>query len=362
MSSEFNISHFFLFQNLCITREQFRGDNKYRCEECMGYTEAIRSISYPVLPRLLIIQLKRFSGTMDKINSYIPTPFTLQCFCSTCCALPADSEKPHEYYLYSVITHVGTTMCAGHYIAYTCPLNLNSSYINCPKDLKRKEFHAAALSATTPQKASTTANGNGSNTNTNSVTGVIEKSFPLVKKMQLFSRRGKTSSSNDVTKGVKLNGIKTLSNGMEKMNLGLNSTNGANSNSDSCCPGGECCSISMNLCKPQTQLANGIAVGNSVGSNNVSATVTNGMEPREHSRNNSLSSGYSEQYYSPTSGASSIGSAGSRKVEPLWYMCDDDKIKAMPQHEFQEMLLPNKKNTITPYLLFYVRNDLHPNP
>lgn len=347
------------FQNLCITREQFRGDNKYRCEECMGYTEAIRTISYPVLPRLLIIQLKRFSGGMEKINSYIPTPFTLQCFCSACCALPADSEKPHEYHLYSVITHVGPTMCAGHYIAYTCPLNLNTTYINCPKDLKRKEFHAAALSVTNSQKASSNANGNGSNSN--SVTGAIEKNVTHIKKMIAF-RRTKTTSSTDVTKNVKLNGIKTIANGMDKLNLGLNATNGVNSNTNCCCPGGECCSISMNLCKPQTQLANGTSGSNSVGGSNSNATVTNGMEPREHSRNNSLSSGYSEQYYSPTSGASSIGSAGSRKVEPLWYMCDDDKIKAMPQHEFQEMLLPNKKNTITPYLLFYVRSDIHPNP
>lgn len=349
-----------------MTREQFRGDNKYRCEGCMGYTEAIRTITYPVLPRLLIIQLKRFSGGMEKINSYIPTPFTLQCFCSQCCELPPDVEKLHEYRLYSVITHVGATMSAGHYIAYTCSLDLNSTYMNCPKDLKRKEAVTAAKVAATKQKEliNSTNNGGGSGgSSSNSVTGAIEKNVTNLKKM-VFRR--KASSSTDVTKQYKLNGVKSLTNGVDKLNLTANAT--ATAIGTSCCPGGTCCSISMNLCKPIAQYSNGVAAGNggsATGGNGVSNTnsgpVTNGIdyrEQREHSRSSSLSSGYGDPFYSPPSGASSIGSAGTRKPEPLWYMCDDDKIKAMTQLEFREMLMPNKKNMITPYLLFYARNDV----
>lgn len=39
-------------------------------------------------------------------------------------------------------------------------------------------------------------------------------------------------------------------------------------------------------------------------------------------------------------------------------MCDDDKIKIMSQQEFQELLSPNRRHVITPYLLFYARYDL----
>lgn len=339
-------------QNLCITREQFRGDNKYRCEECSGYTEAIRTISYPLLPRLLIIQLKRFSGGMEKINNYIPTPFTLQCFCSKCCELPADAEKLHEYRLYSVITHVGATMSAGHYVAYTCSLDLNSTYINCPKDLKRKEAHAAALATAVKQKEALASSGNGNGGgSSNSVTGAIEKNLK-----KIGFRRYKAPNNADFMKQNK--NVMKITNGIDKLNLVSNLTASA-VGGNSCCPGGSCCCISMHLCNPAPPYSNGAIGGNGVSNNGNSSggPTTNGVDYREHSRSSSLSS-YGEHFHSTASGASSTGSAGSRKTEPLWYQCDDDKIKVMPQPEFQEMLLPNRKNTVTPYLLFYARNDV----
>jgi ubiquitin carboxyl-terminal hydrolase 1 len=135
---------FFDFQNACITKEYFRGENKYRCDTCRGYTEAIRTTSFELLPRLLIIQLKRFSGGMEKINSFIPTPLTLHCFCKHCCLLP-ENEKKHIYKLYSVITHVGATMSVGHYIAYTCSLDILNEYKHCPKEkFKAEQLVAAA--------------------------------------------------------------------------------------------------------------------------------------------------------------------------------------------------------------------------
>lgn len=351
-------NHLYYSQNLCITREQFRGDNKYRCEACNGYTEAIRTISYPVLPRLLIIQLKRFSGGMEKINSYIPTPLTLHCFCSQCYDMPAEADKLHEYRLYSVITHVGATMSAGHYVAYTCALDLNSTYIDCPKDAKRKEVSAAAQAAAARLRdanaASTLANGTGNHNSSNSVTGAIEKNVTNLKK--IVFRRNKASSSSDFTRTVKANGsVKALTNGIDKLNLNANASV-CGSGDGSCCPGGNCCCISMNLLKTAAPYTNGTIGGNGVHANaNHTAGVAtiNGVDYREHSRNSSVSS-YGEHF----SGASSIGSVGSRKMEPLWYQCDDDKIKAMPQHEFRDMLLPNKKNMITPYVLFYARHDV----
>lgn len=41
-------------------------------------------------------------------------------------------------------------------------------------------------------------------------------------------------------------------------------------------------------------------------------------------------------------------------------MFDDDKIKAMTQREFEDLLSPSRKITVTPYLLFYARFDLQP--
>lgn len=87
--------------------------------------EAIRTVSYPVLPRLLIFQLMRFSTEMQKIKNYVPTPLTLHCFCNHCYAL-SDDRKLHVYKLYGVIAHVGAKLSSGHYIAYTSSLTGHS--------------------------------------------------------------------------------------------------------------------------------------------------------------------------------------------------------------------------------------------
>lgn len=99
--------------------------------------------------------------------------------------------------------------------------------------------------------------------------------------------------------------------------------------------------------------------------NNNGIAMSNG-DYSNHSRNGSLSSVYSEQdQFGQVNGINGVATAANNSnsanvnAEPIWFMCDDDKIKAMPQHEFREMLLPNKKNMITPYLLFYARNDVY---
>lgn len=88
---------------------------------CNGVMEAIRSVSYPALPRLLIFQLMRFSTGMTKIKNYVPTPLTIHCFCNQCYEL-SDDKKLHVYKLYGVIAHVGARLSSGHYIAYTSSL------------------------------------------------------------------------------------------------------------------------------------------------------------------------------------------------------------------------------------------------
>ncbi|XP_005178106.1 serine-rich adhesin for platelets [Musca domestica] len=417
-SNEYNTDRPSSFiQNSCITSERFRNENKYRCEQCCGYTEAIRSISYEVLPRLLIIQLSRFSGGMEKINSYIPTSFTLQCFCSKCCEL-SDANKLHIYKLYSVITHVGATMSVGHYIAYTCSLDWANEYINCPKEQRRRasqERAAAAAAAAAAMNGSggttltsnpmqqagstsstTNANNVGSSNNSSSSSGTT--SFMKIMKFG----RSKASSSGDMSKHVKhLNGLtssggsgsgsgsgggsKAITNGIGK--LSMNNTNSAggtssaasSSASASCassttCPSINCCAMRLTA-QQQMHYVHANQQNNINDFNEDSSGYTNGVTSSGYSSSNYNNNMQQQPPYNSgssnnSSGYGSTGRSGTKASyassqqqlhngsEPIWYMCDDDKIKAMTQREFEELLSPARKITITPYLLFYARYNL----
>ena len=88
------------------------------------------------------LQLKRFTATgnknyMSKINDYIPTPLTMNCFCTTC--LHPGSKEPkeqpqHHYRLYAVIMHLGATLASGHYIAYVRASDATVDYSNCSRN------------------------------------------------------------------------------------------------------------------------------------------------------------------------------------------------------------------------------------
>ncbi|KAH8272073.1 hypothetical protein KR026_002440 [Drosophila bipectinata] len=331
-------------QNSCITKEYFRGENKYSCNQCTGYTEAIRSISYEVLPRLLVIQLNRFSGGMEKVSTYVPTSFTLPCFCIKCCDL-SESNKLHVYKLYSVITHVGATLTVGHYIAYTCFLDLASDYVNCPKDRRNTMTGSQTMASQSAASNENAAPNNGTSSVASTpvsaaASALASSGTSLMKKMKFG--RSKASSSGDMSKNVKqLNGIssKTITNGIGK--LSMNTT----------CHGVNCCAMRL-CCNQQT-------------SNSNSASCSDfSEESLQNGSNSNLSYGSSGTTY-PT-GYGSTGRGGVKVnyahggTDPIWYMCDDDKIKAMTQREFEELLSPTRKITITPYLLFYARFDLQP--
>lgn len=352
----------------------------------MGLTEAIRKISYPKLPRLLIIQLKRFSGGMEKINSYIPTPFTLQCFCSTCISdHSAHLNKHHEYQLYSVITHVGSTLQAGHYIAYTSSLNQHNVFTDCVKDINRKDFAFLAPSTTAaqtsaaavlPPPSASSSDNNWLMTGKSSVfrfsdgsqgaVAATQSSATSVMKKIGLGRKKSSSTSTDAHKPVKgVNGLKANAvNGMDGTALSGSvdgiSAQSSGGSAKQPCPSSTCCAIKMKSHLPSTAYAS--SNGNDTGA------LSNGTDStaNEHGRKgNAGQNVYTDQFYgsNQNSGNSHAGTSTSSHLpakmqyEPIWYMCDDDKIKAIPQHEFREMLLP-KKNMITPYLLFYARNDV----
>lgn len=327
----------------------------------MGLTEAVRKISYPKLPRLLIIQLKRFSGGMEKINSYIPTPFTLQCFCSECTS-DYGNAREHEYKLYSVITHVGSTLQAGHYIAYTCSLNQDSIYIDCLKNRCRKDVQLLAQPAVVALSSSSSCSSEDSinrqnSFTTNSSSSVNSSTMSNVMKKIGIGRKKSSSNHIDMAKNMKtINGLRNMVNGSD----GSQSANSAGENVSSnpaktLCPGHSCCGIKMKT--PHTNANHPCSNGSdsSTMSNGNAATDINATT--EHSRKCNMINFYSDQYYGNTNNIGDNGGSnyvGPHKLrnEPIWYMSDDDKIKAIPQHEFREMLLP-KKNMITPYLLFY---------
>ncbi|XP_048478807.1 ubiquitin carboxyl-terminal hydrolase 1 isoform X2 [Plutella xylostella] len=98
------------------SHEYLRDQNKYWCSVCLRYVEARRCVSYSRLPRILVLQLKRFSGGMTKITRHAPTPLRLPCFCEPCTA--ADKAPQHRYKLFAVIMHLGQSLSGGHYVAY----------------------------------------------------------------------------------------------------------------------------------------------------------------------------------------------------------------------------------------------------
>ncbi|CAB3226538.1 unnamed protein product [Arctia plantaginis] len=106
------------FKAACLSTEYLRDQNKYWCERCLRYNEARRSVAYSRLPRLLVLQLKRFSGGMEKITRHAPTPLFMPCFCEPCAKRPPDQSPTHRYVLWGVIMHLGQTLTGGHYVAY----------------------------------------------------------------------------------------------------------------------------------------------------------------------------------------------------------------------------------------------------
>ncbi|XP_053975823.1 ubiquitin carboxyl-terminal hydrolase 1 [Hylaeus volcanicus] len=159
-----------VYKRAVVTSELLWGRDKYWCASCLQYNEARRAVCFPSLPRLLILQLKRFStaaGSMEKINNHMPTPLTLQCFCEECIndqnhgITGGRSESRHVYKLYSVIMHQGATMTAGHYVAYTRLPDESAfaEYFQCDRDSKRQTSAQSSSSTSTNSSSSDKTSG-----------------------------------------------------------------------------------------------------------------------------------------------------------------------------------------------------------
>jgi len=122
------------FASQILASETLRDVNKYWCSECRRLNEAQRSVSYEVLPTVLVLQLKRFTAVasktyVSKLTDFIPTPFSLDCFCAEC----GRGGSRHQYRLYSVILHLGASLASGHYIAYVRAGHTSTDYFHCKR-------------------------------------------------------------------------------------------------------------------------------------------------------------------------------------------------------------------------------------
>jgi ubiquitin carboxyl-terminal hydrolase 8 len=96
--------------------ELLNNDNKYNCEKCNIKVDAIKQIEFWYLPKVLIIQLKRFeahSFFSKKKNDHVECLFNISLE-KYCCNI--SDCKDYNYELYSVCNHYGGTT-GGHYTA-----------------------------------------------------------------------------------------------------------------------------------------------------------------------------------------------------------------------------------------------------
>jgi ubiquitin C-terminal hydrolase len=87
------------------TKEQLDSENQYKCSNCDQHTNAFREETILRTNNTLIINLKRFTKTGEKINTSVVYPLTNFTICGK------------TYSLYAVNNHTGS-LNGGHYFSY----------------------------------------------------------------------------------------------------------------------------------------------------------------------------------------------------------------------------------------------------
>lgn len=217
-------------------------------------------------------------------------------------------------------------MSVGHYIAYTCSLDWATEYKNCPIDKVKKQKQQEQQQQLQNQQP---------------MSQPIEKNVGKLKK--IFLGR-KASSIIDMSKNSSSSGASSATNG-PTLNGGVEKPQ------NTICPGLKCCGIELKN--------NLLSTSSGTNSNATSNNSQNGVHNGYYEDNDEYGSNPNWTYLNGnTNSNSSSTSTPTGSKEPIWYMCDDDKIKTMSQREFEDLLSPNRKITVTPYLLFYARSDL----
>ena len=105
-----------------VAEETLSVSEMWMCKNCKVHRAAKKTISLQSLPRVFIVQLKRFEfseGVHQKINTFVDYSFDLD--------LSDFSEEKKEYSLVGVVKHKGKSLGNGHYIA-CCRLDNNEWY------------------------------------------------------------------------------------------------------------------------------------------------------------------------------------------------------------------------------------------
>ncbi len=310
-----------------MASETLRENNKYWCAECSRLNEAQRSVQYEVLPRIMVLQLKRFTATgnknyMSKINDYIPTPLAMNCFCTECLQVGAKEQPKHHYRLYAVIMHLGATLASGHYIAYVRASDATGDYLNCHRNsstVERKNKKGILKYFSRSSDAGRGSIGSSGNSNTSSLASSNGTSSAI------------SGSESSVCRSINCCGIRTLGqlSTPEPSVCGLSSLPPIISNSS-----GERNSIVHHHSQYSQKMDNKDL------SNDLMAMMGNG--------------GTSTASNPKSNSGSFSSSSSSSEVEDVWLECDDDSISVITRKQFEDEL-SSKQSATTPYLLFYQR-------
>ena len=120
-NNDLNLYDCFIYQQ---KEEYLYGENMIYCNTCKGLRDGIHQQSIYALPYVLIIILNRGKNNED-FNEQFDFPEILD-LSNQGVILNQDSYK--KYYLCGVITHLGESSSAGHFIAY-CRNNSNDKFL-----------------------------------------------------------------------------------------------------------------------------------------------------------------------------------------------------------------------------------------
>ena len=100
--------------NEFIKIEHLDGDNKWMNEDTQNKESATKQILFWSLPPILVICLKRFTATGEKIHSFVDFPIENLNLSSY---VVGYTPEIYNYDLFGVCNHIGTTM-GGHYTSF----------------------------------------------------------------------------------------------------------------------------------------------------------------------------------------------------------------------------------------------------
>ncbi|EFN62098.1 Ubiquitin carboxyl-terminal hydrolase 42 [Camponotus floridanus] len=101
--------------NSYFSREQL-DNNDYKCEACKRRVPATKQFTLERPPKVLCVQLKRFSVLGGKISRHIGFKQTID-MSPYLWREPGESPRPLTYKLMSMVTHMGPSVNCGHYTA-----------------------------------------------------------------------------------------------------------------------------------------------------------------------------------------------------------------------------------------------------